>query len=227
MALANARVGLQSQGCSMTSGVVSPLGTAPESVNAAYFDAMFADSNDPWKFASRWYEMRKRALTLACLPQARYASAYEPGCANGELSAALATRCDRLLVTDGSERAVELAQHRVAGLPQVEVRQAWVPDQWPDERFELIVLSEFLYYLAPAALDVLIERVRNSLEPGGCVLACHWRPRIGDCALDGDAVHETLAQRLGLQQLSALLEPDFRMDVWSDAASVARQGGLT
>lgn len=210
----------------MTCAITSPTSAAPAAVNAAYFDAMFAHSNDPWKFVSRWYEQRKRALTLACLPQAHYASAYEPGCANGELSAALATRCERLLVTDGSARAVELARQRVAGLPQVEVRQAWVPDQWPDERFELIVLSEFLYYLAPGALDVLIERVRSGLEPGGCVLACHWRPRIGDCTLDGDAVHDRLAQRLGLQQLSALREPDFRMDVWSDAASVARQDGL-
>ena len=210
----------------MTSAALSPSGPAPAAVNATYFDAMFADSHDPWKFASRWYEQRKRALTLACLPQARYATAYEPGCANGELSAALATRCERLLVTDGSERAVELARERVASLPQVEVRQAWVPDQWPDEQFELIVLSEFLYYLAPEALEVVIERVRGSLAPGGCVLACHWRPRIGDCALDGDAVHDRLAERLGLQQLSALREADFRMDVWSDAASVARQGGL-
>ena len=67
----------------------------------AYFDAMFAKSNDPWKFRSRWYERRKRALTLACLPSARYAHGFEPGCANGELSACLATRCDRLLVSDG------------------------------------------------------------------------------------------------------------------------------
>ena len=194
-------------------------------VDATYFDALFAESSDPWKFASRWYEERKRALTLACLPQARYASAYEPGCANGELSAALATRCDRLLVTDGSERAVELARQRLAAWPQVEVRQAWVPDQWPEERFELIVLSEFLYYLAPDALDTLINRVRHSLAPGGCVLACHWRPRIGDCALDGDAVHQRLDGQLGLPKLSALLEPDFRMDVWSDAASVASREG--
>ena len=201
-----------------------PLAAAP--VTAAYFDAMFAESSDPWQFASRWYEARKRALTLACLPQARYASAYEPGCANGELSAALATRCERLLVTDGSPLAVALARQRLAALPQVEVRQAWVPEQWPEERFELIVLSEFLYYLAPAALDTLIDCVRSSLLPGGAVLACHWRPRIGDCAMDGDAVHTRLGQRLGLPPLSALREADFRMEVWSDGASVARQEGL-
>src|ERR1700712_2065045 len=74
----------------------------------AYFDAMFQASADPWKYKERWYEERKRALTLACLPQRRYASGYEPGCANGELSAALAGRCDRLLISDGTAAAAEL-----------------------------------------------------------------------------------------------------------------------
>ena len=65
-----------------------------------HFDGLFAASEDPWHFKQRWYEQRKRAMTLACLPRARYASGYEPGCANGELSAALAGRCDRLLISD-------------------------------------------------------------------------------------------------------------------------------
>ena len=81
---------------------VSPL----DVYDAAYFDGLFAASPDPWGFESRWYEHRKRALTLACLPSLRYRYGYEPGCANGELSAALADRCDRLLVSDGAEKAV-------------------------------------------------------------------------------------------------------------------------
>ena len=84
-----------------------------------YFDALFEGDADPWQFKSRWYEARKRALTLACLPRMRYECAYEPGCANGELSAALATRCDSLLITDGSKRAVDLATARLAGVSNV------------------------------------------------------------------------------------------------------------
>ena len=68
----------------------------------AHFEALFTSSNDPWGFRTRWYEARKRSLTLACLPHQRYASGFEPGCANGELSAVLAERCDHLLVCDGA-----------------------------------------------------------------------------------------------------------------------------
>jgi hypothetical protein len=51
-----------------------------------YFDRMYADSQDPWDFAGRWYEQRKRALTMASLPRARFRRAFEPGCSIGQLS---------------------------------------------------------------------------------------------------------------------------------------------
>ena len=117
---------------------------------------MFAKSDDPWKFRLRWYERRERALTLACLPSARYVVGFKPGYTNGAFSACLATRCDRLLVSDGVERAVALASNRLEKLPNVEVRSAWIPRKWPFEKFDLIVLSEFLFYVQPA-VDVQMD----------------------------------------------------------------------
>ena len=63
------------------------------------FDRLFEASEDPWGFRTRWYEARKRSITLACLPEAHYQNAYEPGCANGELAAALAPRmcCQKVI----------------------------------------------------------------------------------------------------------------------------------
>lgn len=192
-----------------------------------YFDALFRGNDDPWAFKSRWYESRKRAITLAVLPHPRYASAYEPGCANGELSAALAERCDRLLISDGAAAAVALAQRRVAGLPQVRVVQAWVPDDWPEERFDLVVISELAYYLDAQALAGLAARARGSLESGGDIVACHWRHPIAGCRLGGDAVHEALAGALRLPRVWSLADPDFRIDIWSaDERSVGARGGL-
>jgi hypothetical protein len=40
-----------------------------------YFESLFEGSDDPWQFRTRWYEARKRALRLACLPAAHYGSA--------------------------------------------------------------------------------------------------------------------------------------------------------
>lgn len=194
---------------------------------ADYFDALFEGNPDPWQFKSRWYETRKRALTLACLPQLRYASAYEPGCANGELSAALAPRCDRLLVTDGAPRAVAMASARLADFSNVQVRQAWVPSKWPAETFDLIVLSEFGFYLGQKDLDILAEKALRSLRPGGTVLACHWRRPIEGCEFNGDEVHHILSKALDLTQVCQVVDPDMLMDVWcSDARSVAQHEGF-
>lgn len=195
--------------------------------DAQHFDDLFRRSDDPWQFKTRWFEARKRALTLACLPAARYAHGYEPGCANGELSAELATRCDRLLVSDGSMRAVTLAQARLAAWPHARVVQAQLPDDWPQATFDLIVISELGYFLDAQRLDALADRARASLSPGGTLLACHWRRPIQGCALDGDAVHDRLARRLGWETLTAVREADFVLHVWSaDGRSVAEREGF-
>lgn len=200
----------------------------PTTPDANHFDALFAQSDDPWHFKTRWYEERKRALTLAVLPARYYASIFEPGCANGELSAALASRCDRLLVMDGSDKAVELAQRRLSDWPHAEARQGFLPQAWPDANFDLIVVSEVAYYLDANQLATLMRRVRAALNPGGTVLACHWRRPIEGCEFNGDQVHDRLHAGLGMQRLTALTEPDFRLDVWSlDERSAAEREGLT
>jgi SAM-dependent methyltransferase len=199
----------------------------PSPHTTGHFDALFHGNDDPWLFRTRWYEVRKRALTLACLPQERFASGFEPGCANGELSAALAMHCDQLVVTDASARAVALARERTACSPHVHVRQAWVPDDWPQESFDLIVISELGYFLSAAALAAFIVKTRASLRPGGTVLACHWRRGSDDCVFNGDDVHERLAAGLNLTPLSRLMEDDFRIDVWCDGSlSVAQREGF-
>ncbi len=192
-----------------------------------HFDAIFAAGDDPWSYRTRWYEARKRNLTLACLPATRYASGYEPGCANGELSAALAPRCERLLISDGSAEAVGAARARTRHLPRVDVRQAWLPAQWPDEKFDLIVISEWAYYLGAADLDVLVLKIKASMEPGGTLVACHWRRPIPGCESSGDAVNQRLGSQLGWPRLIGLEDADFRLDVWSgDARSVAEREGF-
>lgn len=192
-----------------------------------YFDALFRASDDPWRFKTRWYEARKRALTLASLPARRYAHGYEPGCANGELSAGLALRCDQLLVSDVSLRAVELAGERLTALPHVQVVQAHLPRDWPSGSFDLIVISELGYFLDAPGIDALGDHARDALRPGGTVLACHWRRPIKGSALDGEAVHSRLAQRMGLHVLTEMREADFILHVWSDdGRSVAQREGF-
>jgi len=199
----------------------------PSDTEADYFDAMFANDDDPWQFRLRWYERRKRALTLAMLPKERYTHGFEPGCANGELAAALASRCDRLSVSDAAPRAVELAAQRLANHAGVRVTRRMIPDDWPDDRFDLIVISELAYYLAPRALEQLAECIEASLLPGGTFVACHWRHPIEGWTGRGDDVHAAFAARRRLHRLSHYEDADLLLDVWSNRAqTVAQAEGL-
>lgn len=197
------------------------------SVADSYFDELFQASDDPWAFKQRWYERRKRALTLAALPRERYSAIFEPGCANGELSADLATRCNSLLACDTCLPAVELARERLSSFGHTRVIQARLPQQWPDERFDLIVLSELGYYLDEADLNQWIDRALASLTADGQLLACHWRPAIEGCPLDAERVHAILQDRLNMPRLFSHQEPDFLLDIWSrDGESVAEKERL-
>jgi len=193
-----------------------------------YFDEMYAGSPDPWGFRDRWYELRKRAVTTAALPQARYARAFEPGCSVGVLTADLARRCDSLVAGDSSGAAVAAARAAVAGLSHVDVRQMCVPDDWPEGTFDLVVLSEVGYYMDGADLASLRDRCLASLREGATLLACHWRHVVADYPSTGDEVHRVLGEPPELYRVVHHLEEDFVLEVWSlgRTSSVARREGL-
>ncbi|WP_207849481.1 MULTISPECIES: SAM-dependent methyltransferase [unclassified Pseudomonas] len=197
------------------------------SVDDRYFDGLFSANDDPWAFRERWYEQRKRAITLAALPRARYRTIFEPGCANGELSAELAERCDRLLCCDTASAAVNLARTRLSLFDHAEVRQSRLPDDWPEEKFDLIVFSEIGYYLDAQDLTEVIRRISQSLTADGQLLACHWRPPIDQCPLNARQVHDLIHEHLALPRVALHQEADFLLEVWSrEPRSVAALEGL-
>jgi hypothetical protein len=190
-----------------------------------YFEDLYRTDPDPWKFRSRWYEDRKRRLTLAALAQPHYASAFEPGCSIGVLTAALATRCDHVLAMDIAEQVVRAEPGSDRG--RVEVRRGAVPDDWPTGRFDLVVLSEIGYYLDEAACHRLAEA---AVAGGRELIAVHWRHPVADYPLAGDEVHRILAEHAdnrGWGRLVDHVEADFRLESWSvDPRSVAGRTGL-
>jgi hypothetical protein len=198
------------------------------SLPADYFARMYAGSDDPWGFRTRWYEERKRAVTLAALDRPRYRRGFEPGCSIGVLTAALAERCDVLLASDVDATAVDAARSAVEAHPHVVVERRSVPDDWPDGTFDLVVVSEVGYYLDEQALGILVDRVTTSLESGGAVLLCHWRHRVDDYPLTGDAVHAAFREHAGLTAAVRHEEEDFLIDLLTAGAtaSPARREGL-
>ena len=195
--------------------------TPATSLGTDYFDDLYDRHDDPWKFESRWYERRKRAITVASLPRERYATALEIGCSIGVLSAELAARVDDLLAVDLSSAAIDRARSR--DLPNVRFELMDVAASFPDGEFDLIVLSEVGYYLSTDDLALLLESARSHLSPGGTLLACHWRHPVADYPLSGDEVHAAI----DLPRLARHEEDDFILEVFClDPASVAANEGL-
>lgn len=246
--------------------------THSETYRETYFDALYSDDSDPWQYQTRWYEKRKRDLCLAVLPQAQYSNAIELGCGNGVFSELLARRCQVLTSIDGNNKAVQLAKQRLTDLAHVKVIQGIIPNvlftfeetilkAYPlsdlsngspanKPPFDLIVISEILYYLSPDDIDEVITWIGQNLAEGGTLLCCHWRYAIDGFVMTGETVHQRLYEAFGsvnnaddtnnearhkvafthppaFNHQSKTVDSDFLLDVWQNSQnSVAMQENL-
>ncbi|MFJ3817125.1 class I SAM-dependent DNA methyltransferase [Streptomyces sp. NPDC090056] len=193
----------------------SPVRDTGSSTPESYFARMYADTSDPWDLENRWYEQRKYALTLAVLPRRRYRRAFEPGCSAGVLTRMLAERCDEVVAADRVERAVETAATRNRDQPHVSVEHLVVPDQWPTGRFDLVVLSELLYYFDDAQLQRILDRTVTSLEPGGSLVTVHWNHPVPEHRLTGEQLRPYLEAVPGLVTGPGFTDPDFTLGTYT------------
>ena len=183
-----------------------------------YFDALYAADPDPWNFAASPYERAKYTLTLNAMPKPRYRSALEVGCSIGVLTRSLASRCDSVVAVDAAPTPLVEARRRCANLPGVRFEQMFVPDQWPDGVFELILLSEVVYYLSPEDVGRLADRVTRSLSKGGSVILVHWTGQT-DYPLSGDEAAALFIEQMGSTCVVERADryAEFRLDVLSRA----------
>ncbi|MDD7835225.1 bifunctional PIG-L family deacetylase/class I SAM-dependent methyltransferase [Paenarthrobacter sp. AB444] len=177
------------------------------------FDEVHSREADPWSYTTSWYERRKRALTLAALPEESYESGLELGCSIGTLSQELAERCRTFLGVDASSTALEEARKRLPAHSSAGFRHVTVPHEWPEGTFDLVVLSETGYYLSPDELNELLARIQTSTRPGGTLLLCHWRHPISGWQLDAEAVHAMARTTLQWPTHGLYREKDFILEV--------------
>lgn len=174
-----------------------------ESRDAHHFQRLYDASPDPWQFRSSEYERAKSRTTIASLGGRHFRSGFEVGCSIGELSCMLADYCDALLAVDIVEAPLSAARSVCAEQPWVRFAQMEVPRQWPDDMFDLIVLSEVLYFLSPHDIIRVADRVVDTLVPQGAVMLVNWRGRTDDpctgdqaAAIFIDRVQHFLSPRL-------------------------------
>ena len=113
----------------------------------------------------------------------------------GELTVALASRCDAVLASDPVDTAVHRARVRAADLPGVRVDRAALPDAVPAGPVDLVVFSEVLYYLDDGAVAHTLDRTVEALRPGADVVVVHWRGWPPEAPRDAAATHRMVFDR--------------------------------
>ena len=196
-----------------------------------YFDAMYAQSRDPWQLAGRWYEQRKYAITVAMLPRPRYRHAFEPGCSVGVLTELLTDRCERITATDVAVGALEATAERLkrcGRTARVTLDRRSIDSAWPADDFDLVVLSEVAYYLDGTALRDVLDRECLRLAGGATVIATHWRHPVDDYPLTGDQANAIIGETADLQAMAHYSDEDVVIDVFEKGAaqSVAARTGV-
>jgi SAM-dependent methyltransferase len=182
------------------------------------FDALYAADPDPFHVRSSFYEQRKIGLILNCLTKPTYAAAWDPACGVGELAARVADRAERVLASDASAQAVHLTRRRCSSTKNVEVMQLPLPQRPPSDAdiFDLIVVSEFVYYLSEPVRQSTLDVLHAASAEGGELVAVHWRHHPQDAYISGEQVQEEVVsglEPLGWRHVVQHDDQDFIIDV--------------
>ena len=195
--------------------------TPAGSRDAAYFNRLYEANPDPWNFTGSDYERQKYDATIAALKGRRFAAGFEVGCSIGVLTARLARQCAQLLAIDIAPAALAQAEQRCAALRNIRFECRRVPEEWPEGRFDLIVLSEVLYFFTPADIARVAAKSCAAIAPGGIVLLVNYTGETPEPCTGAAAAAHFIA---GASCLSPVARHDgerFRIDVLQAAHEAA------
>ena len=183
---------------------------------AETFDALYRDNGDPWNVTTSDYERRKFALTLAALPSERqFRSILDIGCSFGTLTHQLARAGDTVTAIDVSQEAIGKAREHGTG--EVAFLCGEIPDDWPAGRYDLIVMSEILYFLSQDELIQTADKAMRDLSSRGLCLLVNWTGP-NNLPVSGDEAARVFADRFA-QASGAMVETTrhdlFRIDLIS------------
>jgi SAM-dependent methyltransferase len=164
-----------------------PARLVPPEMRPGFFDHFF-DEGDPFGFDVHPEEQLKFDRTLEVCGDGPLGRVLELGCAVGTFTEVLAPRATDVLAIDVSQSAVDQVLRRLDGQDHVRAVAMAIPDEFPDETFDLVIASDVLYYLPVPVLQRCVDRIEESLAPGGTFVSVHYVPRMGS-VLNGEEAH--------------------------------------
>jgi hypothetical protein len=83
--------------------------------------------------------------------------------------------------------ATSVARERCGSQPWVSFQNVRVPSEWPEGQFDLIVLSEVLYFISAEDSLRLAALCQRCLQAEGVILLVNWLEKSPDDPCSGDA----------------------------------------
>jgi SAM-dependent methyltransferase len=181
-------------------------------------EAVYAERGDPWASASPsyLYQRRKYEVMASLLPKDRhFTAALDIGCGVGGMLRELSPRADQVTGVDVAPSAIAFAQRANADLPNLSYQVSDIhslPENL-DGRFDLVVVSDVIYYLSPLedeALKQIGARLVRLLAPGGLLLlANHYFFQLDPDSRVTRRIHDAFRWLPGLQLQSEHRKPFF------------------
>ncbi|MEP1834618.1 MAG: class I SAM-dependent methyltransferase [Hyphomonas sp.] len=160
------------------------------------FERKFAENPDPWRTWNSRYERVKRAALGRAVGTGKYGRVLELAAGNGSNTPMLAARSLRLTSTEGTSTGVQLVRKAAGLLPRVKISQLALADRFPDMSYDLIVISEVLYYLSDQDLNGLARETARRLRPNGALVLAHHCETFSDAARSGLNIHQEFLRRI-------------------------------
>ncbi|RFC65942.1 methyltransferase domain-containing protein [Fulvimarina endophytica] len=182
--------------------------------NLAHLQGLYAETDDPWNFRGSPYEAERFVSVAQALPRQRYDAALEIGCGNGELARCIAPRCASYTGIDAVPAALDAA--RIA-VPSARFVEGFMPCRLPEPvgqpGYDLVLLSEILYFLDPSAIARIAEDLDRD-HPAADIVTVAWRGETGH-ALSGEDAIATFIQASRRRSRTVRRTDSYRIDVFT------------
>lgn len=187
--------------------------TNDASTAAAVFDAVHREKRDPWSVWESDYEIAKRKDLVTHLPSTIYSHILEIGCSVGALTRELAAHSLKVTALDASCEALKTAKRLQGFAAKTAFLHASVPYEWPEGRFDCVVLSETGYYLTPSQLERTLELIDASTPTQFVLALCHWKGDIDGWPLTADEVHDACLNYWPKLRTDFHFSGEYRLDI--------------
>jgi SAM-dependent methyltransferase len=178
-------------------------------IDIAGFENKFRANIDAWDYSHSPFERAKRGLLLRACGPLKHGRVLELGCAIGETTRELARLSLRLVAVDASPTALKEAARRIPRRQHIRFQRAILPGQMPRGPFDVIVISELVYYLRAHHLNSLADRSFAALAPGGIAVVLNHRRPFEDASVIPALAHHRLRSRLA-KRMAILRDDPYR-----------------